>query len=437
MLPVPKMPLSPPPEENKEVTLYLPYFATMDGSFKSRGLTDLGIFKDDMLSGSSIMSYIPVMQALEKAVIKPSDIIETILTKYLNFTVYGFDCFIYEDSIRLENGFLYLRFYVKQNNQTVGVVDYALDIVNKKFSFREIMTLSLDYGFGFQDPNILIIEYDDIPIKPDGSFSTATFDESGELEKNVIVDFFSAVPDGPNVPNVPREYRLRRFYLTAKSENDIISTFVRTYDTEKYKINISNEADAKLKEILGDNLAFDNLEEAEKFQYELCEYVLPEIYENGNSLVSHDPILMKEESSNAYSNYEEYTSSSIRKIKNSEKVSESYNNGEDFITFNFKNPSSYATLRKNRSPEDRYQNYLTPNLTAEDIEGNGFKEFYPNIFDDSFTLEKFIEAHLRNSGIDDGNYIENFIAAWKKAYENVDLENPAEYPIWTEVVTNR
>lgn len=418
---------------DETISFYLPTFATAEvsGGGVARGLMDMGVFTgENMLAGCSIMSYIPVIQALESAEMTVSDLRETIFTRYVNFTAYGFDCSLYKDSIKITKDFLYLRFYVQNDVSIVGVVDYALDIRNKRFSFREIMTLTLDFpDFGYQNTSLLVIEYNDIPVNWDGSFTTAEFLDDGSLKKNVITDLLS-VGNNQN-----HDVFLQRYYAVAKSDNDIISIFLRPYDKESYAVDIGDNARKVLIEAIGDNLKVDNDAEASEFSHKICQHLLPEYYENGRSLTHHDPRNGYEDYK-VYGSYEEYQADSISKLKKLNEEQEAFNNGEEFIIFNYKNLEN-ATLRTGSSITDPYQNYLRGNLTKEELEKKGFAKFYPELFSsEDFTIEKFIETHLRACGIEDENYISNFISAWKEAYSGIDYNEHSQYPKWESIVTN-
>ena len=180
--------------QDEAKTYFLPVFAGNGSQAQAtRGLMDMGMmFNDDLGGGQAVMMFIPVMQSLREATMTVDQLLDTIRTGYASFTVYGFDCNLYDDSVIIGDDYLYLRFYVEQDKTIVGVIDYCLDLVNSRFSYREFIMLTIGgSNEKAMPPSILAIEYDDIPVTIglDGvGFNTAVFDENGELEKNVIVD---------------------------------------------------------------------------------------------------------------------------------------------------------------------------------------------------------------------------------------------------------
>ena len=89
------------------------------------------------------MMFIPVMQSLREATMTVDQLLDTLRTGYARFSVYGFVCNLYDDSIIIGDDYLYLRFYVEQDKTIVGVIDYCLDLVNSRFSYREFIMLTI------------------------------------------------------------------------------------------------------------------------------------------------------------------------------------------------------------------------------------------------------------------------------------------------------
>ena len=396
-------------ENGSELELYFPVFASAP-SISSRGLTDLGIFNNDKGGGTAVLTYTPMMQAVRREYIKPSNIPNYLRGNYRDFDVYGFDCNIYDeygidDVFNFEWGeYLYIRFYVAEG-RTAGIIDYCYDIRNRRFSYREFIFLSLQPADGADAngypriPAVLSIQYDDIPIEWDGSFST--FD--GHAQDNVIVDLFTLNQDGTG--------NLQRYFPIAKSEGDEIAIFIDPDENEEYAVRLSAKALKQLKDEkdgIGDDLLI-NVGEVEKFGHRDFRILIHEYYENGGSLEHRDPRNYQGRADD-YSSYEDYRSDSIRYIKYEDEKQPGFG-AEDFVIFNFKT-TDYATLRNDKYMEEG-MGIITPDTTKEELEQMGFDRFYPLFFSgENFRAEDLVRAHLEKAGADPG-YIDDYVERWK------------------------
>lgn len=409
-------------------TYYLPFFAgNGPDTQSSRGLTDMGMFNEDLGGGQAVMMFIPVMQSLREATMTVDQLLDTIRTGYARFSVYGFDCNLYDDSIIIGDDYLYLRFYVEQDKTIVGVIDYCLDLVNSRFSYREFIMLTIGgSNEKAMPPSILAIEYDDIPVTIglDGvGFNTAVFDENGELEKNVIVDMMHI--------NSLEDVELIRYFPTVKSEDGEIALFVRPYDTEYYDINLGDDCRSKLKDEVYAGGTYDPM----KFNHKVMQYTVPEYYESGLSIVQHDPRNGRPDY-DIYRSYEDYKADSIKQLKNvsvmnfaSGTIESDVN--ETVAVFNYRE-CSYATSSNGRFGQGNDSFLSAANNDPDDVKSMNFDKFYTQIFvegqpEDEFWTA-FWNAHIRNCGVEDENYIANFIAEWK---------NVPPGRIWSHTVTNR
>ena len=347
------------------------------------------------------MSFVPMIQSLEKVDLNLSDIPNYVFSNYANFQVYGFNCNIYsrddfwQDSFRITDDYFYFRFYVTDNGRVCGVIDYCYNIKTQRFSYREIIVLTLEQDINNSElriPSILTIEYEDIEIKEDGSFST--FDKDNR--ENAIVDIFQINKD----ENGEVKGILNRFFPIAKSENNEIAVFLNPEDNEKYSISLGPEVIRELERRIGSDFLV-NESERNDFSHNVCSLLLNQYYKNGDSIVHRDP---RNGNHNNYKSYEEYLSDSILELKNKKEM-DAIANSEDFVVFNYKTCKS-ATLRTG-AYFNTNGGRLLPNTKEEDLNAMGFNEFYNT--GELSSLESFIKAHLEKCGVTDEVYITDYI----------------------------
>lgn len=127
-------------------------------------------------------------------------------------------------------------------------------------------------------------------------------------------------------------------------------------------------------------------------------------------------------------------------IKGKDRIRDRLNTKRDTIEsdvnetvagFNYRD-CSYATSSNGRFGQGNDSFLSAANNDRDDVKSMNFDKFYPQIFVEGQTENEFWtafwNAHIRNCGIEDENYIANFIAEWKDV-------PPGR--IWSHTVTNR
>lgn len=385
-------------------TYYLPHFTGGGESISSRGLIDMGDW-EDYGAGTAVMSYAPMMNALIPVEVTASDLANLIHDRYASFSIYGFSCSLYEDSLIITDDFVYIRFYVSGGGRTAGVIDYCLDLQTQRFSYREIVALTLKYNEQYQSPSILAIQLDDIPLEPDGSFSATEGNVPG-AQVDAIVDMFGVELD-------TGEAFLTRTYPRMKSSEGELAVFLDPRETGRMKMTIGDEALKAIKAFMDDPV-LDEDERAGMFGHRVFQYLLPEFYKSGSSLAQHDP--RNGGADERYDSYEEYRNDTIRGLNNPELIeSDTFSPTEDFIVFDY-NTMQAATLRTGLSPDNQTEwGQLVDD--KDKLAKMGFAAFYPEVFDDGFTIEEFIETHLRKAGVEDDAYIQSYVDGWKNDWK--------------------
>lgn len=125
-------------------------------------------------------------------------------------------------------------------------------------------------------------------------------------------------------------------------------------------------------------------------------------------LADYDPRLGGDD---VYSSYQEYRNDSIKELKNKKPVTDAgLYSAEEFIVFDY-NEGKAATLRTGLYGQVNMGKLVDNESVLREM---GFDQFYPDVFDD-FKIENFIEAHLRNAGVED-DYIKSYITDWETGW---------------------
>ena len=186
-----------------------------------------------------------------------------------------------------------------------GIRDYYLDLNSYRFSYREIVALTLGFKDRYLEPSILSIELDNVALEPDGSFS------AGE-NRNAIVDFVDITSTGDGI--------LTRTYPHMRSSKGVLAVFLDPRELGRFDISIG-QYDVKpiLKNLIGSNYSIDNEEEAKNFGHNVFQYLLNQFYQSGGSLSSHDP---RSGGHDLYDTYDDYRRYSIRTMKKRQRISD-------------------------------------------------------------------------------------------------------------------
>ena len=186
------------------------------GGGNVKGLIDLGIWKDPG-TGSAVMSYAPMMNALTEEETTSGELHRIIESRYSSFSIYDFKCFMEKDDVIINDDYMYLRFYVNGAGDKIsGGIDYCLNLSTQHFSYREFIALTMKTGEEYEEPAILAIQLDDVAIDQNGSFAAD--------EDDAIVDILTIDEYGDGF--------LLRTYPVMKSEDGELAVFIRPDETE-------------------------------------------------------------------------------------------------------------------------------------------------------------------------------------------------------------
>ena len=186
------------------------------GGGNAKGLIDLGIWKDPG-TGSAVMSYAPMMNALTEEETTSGELHRIIESRYSSFSIYDFKCFMEKDDVIINDDYMYLRFYVNGAGDKIsGGIDYCLNLSTQHFSYREFIALTMKTGEEYEEPAILAIQLDDVAIDQNGSFAAD--------EDDAIVDILTIDEYGDGF--------LLRTYPVMKSEDGELAVFIRPDETE-------------------------------------------------------------------------------------------------------------------------------------------------------------------------------------------------------------
>lgn len=380
-------------------TYYLPHFTGGGESISSRGLIDMGDW-DDFGTATSVMTYAPMMTALIPVEGTSSEVEGIIHDSYGNFCIYGFKASYSMETLSIDEDHMYIRYYVSDSKtKTIaGVIDYYLDLNSYRFSYREIVALTLGFKDRYLEPSILSIELDNVALEPDGSFS------AGE-NRNAIVDFVDITSTGDGI--------LTRTYPHMRSSKGVLAVFLDPRELGRFGISIGpNDVKPILEDLIGSNYSIDNEKEAKNFGHNVFQYLLNQFYQSGGSLSSHDP---RSGGHDLYDTYDEYRRDSIRAMKNHHpRQDDFFTPTEDFIVFEYDTMKA-ATLSTGVDITSIEQGQLVDD--KDKLAKMGFAAFYPEVLDEGFTIEEFIGTHLRKAGVEDNAYIQSYIDGWKKDWK--------------------
>ena len=415
------------------MTVYVPAFYEASGDKTTRGIVDItpeGSPFTDPMTARAVLSSFPFMNSLKKEELSKDNFDTFKKTNSKNINVYGFSIGSRDgDAFNLNDDGFYVRYDISQDGMTVGFIEYYYEEKTSTFSYRQIVILTLDVSQGTKPlfyNAIISIEYNDIIVNNDGSFKIGDLDENRELKKNGIVDFYyldtfsaSGKPQDNNKPQAT----FWRNYVTSQKKGDTYAAFFNPYE----KIIIENsKLDSNIGKIdSNSNGIIDTIDEAKKVGLGVAYGNLDSIYTNIENILAHEP--GHGTYKGKYESYKEFKEGSLFELKiASDNSSSKFKNIDQPVVMNIKEPETAAYLKYTENKQPRIANtweFDKANCTA-------FKNHYGDIN----SMGTFIEAHLKACGIENTNYIKNYIIAAeyvkndsKRQFPKVTTEKPENY----------
>ncbi|MDY4610923.1 MAG: hypothetical protein SPD11_09960, partial [Sphaerochaetaceae bacterium] len=406
-----------PNSEVSKLTIPVPVFGeVVSSSSPDRGIVNMPIekFGNDVGLATAVMTTMPAMTS-----ILPIDV-DVNMNGFgidLIYSVYGFEIKLQIGSSAINKDGVYLRYNIYSptgSDKVVGVADYYYSIVEKKFSYRQIVVVTLDEIMtGPQDHlnvnQIFVLEYNDIELQ-NFAFSAGQLTANGYLDDNAIVD---AIRLGDSTNKDAGYITFLRKNITMRAEDGIVAVFSQP-DSERISTktlwtdmpqNIQNS----MKDVAGENYIIDTGEERSAANKDFALKLVKNIYTQGERIATRN------QRNTPYRSYAEYQSDSIKNL-NSELGTFS-DLSKPSRPFNSPMPSIYrvtdgkgASTHSMKTKPPFSINFLSVN-SWEKYNLLGFGEFYSvgdeNLTDDDIGMF-LAEQHLRACGITDSKYVDAF-----------------------------
>lgn len=455
--------------DEETVTILVPAFDDLVALSGERGLTDM--FNDDTyfacFSGGDpvldayrnlylsygVMTTTPITPSLKpvsNVTLSINGSLDSLKAK-LKFDAYGFHVEVDSLDVNLQEKKLMIKYKVTEGDEVVGLVDYVYNWKEKAFSYRECVMLTL-FGDGVPAPaytfGALILEMHDVKLEvdllgvPTGAYSTGDL-TGGSLQKNAFVDFIQ----------IPAHYifnsqaydciEVKRDYLTISSKNGVIYSMAQPdggiREAYLYK-NLS--ADNPLKNALSTFYLNLSHSEIETIGWSNIDQLF-----NWTAIDPHSFGIdfLKDLASLIYLDEDIISEQGARDIKNIPTI----RSGDHSYTERINYGDKFVAYDVNKGRRIGAATQLLSNSSLDSIMNNqkyemaNFHNFNPQAYN-SYTdetpqsdiLDGLIEDHLRNCGITNRNYIENFKLCLKYAkrynYNINDHEYCINLPVTTE-----
>ena len=411
------------------------------------------------------MVTMPVMVALDVVDNRDGNALSRIEDKT---TAFGFPLRFDSEHSRINNDGAYIRYDVMSEhegweNDVVGRIDYYYNAKHQTFSYRQLIALTIDPSdfaekIGYDVPKavyqtvVLLIQYDDVAI--DGvelngmvSFSTAEFDQNGQIVPNVTINQinFGNISFYSDATVSQIRYDENVFFMSKyspiiRSADGKYASINLPYTSEIYndEANYPAEMDSLIKSVAGDNRRIDNVIEARNVDLDFAVDVLEALYQKP---YKHD----------TYNSYGNFTSDNIDKVRGITLMpAGSFAQQSD--TYNFSAVGPQPTIYDFENGEiATYQNMTNGTVGLyifEDSAYNAtnFGSFFGNLsFSNPDNRQNSIRTLVKNllelCGVSDDTYAENYYLMVKQSarrMENAQLvwytglpitssDNPSDY----------
>ncbi len=447
-----------PPSGSVEAAsdVFIPVFfeKTADASgIATAGIIDMtpdGSPFANTIAATSVMSTLPVMVSL--------DLVENTTAKNVfdsvedEFLAYGFPVRFDRENSRKNNDGVYMKYYVMSEQKgngdfPIGCIDYYYSDKTERFSYREIIMLNIDFSGTGNDSgklisNILVIQYDDIPVEwVDGRavFECGQIGADGTAEKNGTVDLIGFNSHGC-------VFSINRDYTIIRSDGKTFYQIYAPYYSVALRVNgYPPQIDSILSKYTQVEDHTFTVEEANETGMNLINEILPVVYKNKNvkdtyhSYSSYRNDMLTEFSKDFEPKRADDQSLVGRDISVGDCASTifDYETGEVAALGLVQLMSSvnYSSIGEKEHydqtnfesffPCITYEKYVTPNDNGSD--------------DADMLIKALIEAQLRVCGIDKENFIRNFIVSEAYSFNTsgygdfqwtsipVDCSDPADF----------
>jgi len=418
---------------DEEVVVYLPDFGSDVSNYEtageptddeddttatvSRGLTHMrskGTPFVNEMDATNIMTSLPFLVSFDSNKGGVDDIKNAINNKYGNekFKVMGYGIEFDSSSLSIneEDGSIALRFFIwnldkaKNFTQRVGAIDYIYSVKEKKFSYRQLVMLTLNYSKvayastteGYYMYAMQCLQYNDISFNIDengkASFSFGQY-KDGVFENNAFVDF-SYLPIGVFTSNS----LFCRNYIVGIMDSD-----GSYYATLKSGETLKNADDDYVKALFaysfivpegiykpkGDGTTAHDMvvtytEAANKLDLAALTRLLPLVYKNGTQLANY---INKSEKYTSMSNFNASTLDDVNFAI--ENKGSSYVWGSNPVAFNY---NSRMTASMRGGSLGTLPSHM--GITKDGLEATGFDKFGYTKTD----ANEFLEEHLQHCG---------------------------------------
>ena len=275
------------------------------------------------------MVTMPVMVALDSVDNRDGNALSRIEGET---NAFGFPLRFDSEHSRINNDGAYIRYDVMSEhegweNDVVGRIDYYYNAKHQTFSYRQLIALTIDPSdfaekIGYDVPEavyqtlVLLIQYDDVAI--DGvelngmvSFSTAEFDQNGQIVPKVTINQINFGNVSFYSDNAVKEIRydenvffMSKYSPIIRSADGKYASINLPYTSEIYndEANYPAEMDSLIKSVAGDNRRIDDVIESRNVDLDFAVDVLEALYQKP---YKHD----------TYNSYGNFTSDNIDKVR--------------------------------------------------------------------------------------------------------------------------
>lgn len=413
-----------------KTTYVVPFFATDKTAVQSdtRGITHMptgGPWGKEPMRSASVMQSLPAMIGFESIEKDSFAEVKTEADEKGIIHLLGFDARPETGKWKENDDGIYLSYTIIYENTDVGIIEYYYNDIEKVFSYRQMVMLTMMNPVDetrIAEAIILTMEYDDIPVASMNETGSFRFGQlvNDEIEKNAFTDhLYITTIDSQTGQYNNDGIMFNRTYMTGVSSSDCFYSFCHPDLTEAtypfdhtgiYNV-IKNIENGNKNEFL------DTADEAKAadaaFMMDIAEY----IYSNARSFETAGP----------YDSYDDFMASSLKELcgpveeqienrENEFKEGRHPHSSANPVIFSWEDYKSAAAQTMNSNMEFN-------GVTAETWPATDFGDFYKDIEPDNMNNEELVEAlisaHLRACGITDDNYIENYsYAEMNEAYKH-------------------
>lgn len=428
------------PDAEKPLTVPVPVFgSTVAGYSQGRGITQMpldefnGVSQNDKLFlANKIMTTMPTMTSITPVEI---DITKNNFGINVDYSVYGFKIALNPFSSSINKDGIYLNYdiYESKNSDTkVGFANYYYNIIDKKFTYRQAVVVTLEIPQIKNTINLLIVlEYKDVDYDIfSNEFSVGQLTEEGTLDDNAICDIFR-LGDTTNsydgIESSVGNIYLSRRHITMQAKDGRIASFNQPdYEFKSQQIDWRTfPLNEIMEQIEGNNgdYTINTDKERANANKDFALSLISKVYKAGNRLAQNNI---------PYKTYQDFIERSIKELNLFKLEKLSTHICIDPTIYDVETKEGASTLAS-----DNVSSIGNSGNVLQDYKNCNFENFYP--IDDK-TKKQYdeysgdgnrneiiwnflVDKHLRACGITNEEYIE----AFKKVACGTQIES-SEYP---------